>query len=94
VPAGAYYLGRPWREWARVVFQHTTMSSVINSAGWHTWNDEGRTSNVLFGEYDNSGPGSQGKRASFSTKLSSPVSISAILGNGYASKGFYDASYM
>lgn len=95
VTAGAFYLGRPWGAYARVVFQNTAMSAVINSAGWRIWNtgDE-RTSNVLFGEYNNSGTGSQGTRASFATKLSSAVPITTILTSSYASKGYYDASYM
>ena len=37
VPNGAYYLGRPWGQYARVVFQKTSMSAVINSAGWSVW---------------------------------------------------------
>ena len=95
VPAGAYYLGRPWGAYARVVFQKSSLSAVINTAGWHIWNtgDE-RTSNVLFGEYSNTGTGASGTRASFATKLSSAVSISTILTSSYASKGYYDASYM
>ena len=71
------------------------MSSVINGAGWRTWNSgDDRTSDVLFGEYGNSGPGSQGNRAPFSKKLGSAVSISTILGSGVSKKGYYDASYM
>jgi len=95
VANGAYYLGRPWREYARVVFQHTSMSAVINSAGWRIWNSgDERTSNVFFGEYGNSGTGASGTRAWFSTKLSSAVGISTVLGSGYASAGYYDAAYM
>ncbi|ROV87574.1 hypothetical protein VMCG_10596 [Cytospora schulzeri] len=95
VSSGAFYLGRPWGEYARVVFQNTSMSKVINSAGWHIWNtgDE-RTSDVLFGEYGNTGSGASGTRASFATKLSSPVAITTILGSKYASAGYYDSSYM
>lgn len=95
VPSGAYYLGRPWGEYADVTFQNTTMSSVINSEGWHVWNtaDE-RTSNVVFGEYANTGSGASGTRASFSKKLSSAVSITSILGSSYTTKAWYDASYM
>lgn len=37
VAAGTYYLGRPWGNYARVVFQNTVMSSVINAAGWSEW---------------------------------------------------------
>ncbi|KAI1073814.1 family 8 carbohydrate esterase [Whalleya microplaca] len=95
VPEGAYYLGRPWRAYARVVFQNTAMTNVINSKGWSIWNtgDE-RTGNVLFGEYKNSGDGASGTRASFATTLSSAVSIASILGSSYSSAGYYDASYM
>ncbi|KAM0250802.1 hypothetical protein ACHAP5_002019 [Fusarium lateritium] len=95
VANGAYYLGRPWRQYARVVFQKTSMSSVINSKGWSIWNTgEENTAHVLFGEYSNTGAGASGQRASFATKLSSAVSISTVLSGSYASKGFYDASYM
>ncbi|KAF9880840.1 pectinesterase [Colletotrichum karsti] len=95
VPDGAFYLGRPWGAYAQVVFQKTSMTGVINSAGWRIWNDgDPRTSNVLFGEYSNTGIGSQGTRASFSKKLSSAVAISSILGSSHTSAGYYDAAYM
>ncbi|KUI73936.1 Pectinesterase [Cytospora mali] len=95
VSDGAFYLGRPWGAYARVSFQSTSMSEVINSEGWHIWNtgDE-RTSDVLFGEYDNTGAGATGPRASFATELSSAVDISTILTSSYASQGYYDSSYM
>ncbi|RYO92946.1 hypothetical protein DL766_010412 [Monosporascus sp. MC13-8B] len=95
VPKGAYYLGRPWREYARVVFQNTAMSDVINPDGWRIWNSgDPRTSSVLFGEYQNSGKGASTKRANFATILKSPIDITTILGRGYTSAGYYDASYM
>ncbi|KAI3324213.1 carbohydrate esterase family 8 protein [Xylariaceae sp. AK1471] len=95
VPAGAYYLGRPWSKYAQVVFQNTSMSSVINKDGWHIWNtgDE-RTDSILFGEYDNSGDGAAGPRANFATMLDSPMEISDILTSSYSSANYYDASYM
>jgi pectinesterase len=93
VTEGTYYLGRPWTEYARVVFQKTTLSDVINSAGWIEWSSsEPNTEDVLFGEYDNSGDGASGTRASFAEKLSSAVSISSILGSGYTS--WVDTSYL
>lgn len=78
-----------------MVYQNTEMSDVINSAGWHVWNtgDE-RTDDVLFGEYNSTGAGASGTRASFATKLSSPVDITTILGDDYESQRYYDASYM
>lgn len=95
VPAGAYYLGRPWRDYARVVFQRTSMTSVINGAGWHIWNTgDDNTAHVYFGEYDNTGTGASGTRASFATELSAAVPIETILTSEYESEGYYDASYM
>ena len=95
VANGAYYLGRPWRDHARVVFQHTSMSSVINSAGWREWgSSDPKTCCVLFGEYGNTGPGASGQRASFSTKLSTPIQIAEILGDGFETAGFFDAAYL
>ena len=95
VPDGAYYLGRPWREYARVVFQNTGLSAVINSAGWKAWNDDDpRTDGVLFGEYNNSGEGASTSRADFATILDSPVDITTILGSDYTGAGYYDDAYM
>ncbi|KAK3904819.1 carbohydrate esterase [Staphylotrichum tortipilum] len=93
VKTGAYYLGRPWRNYARVVFQQTSLSGVVNAAGWKIWNtgDE-RTDHVTFAEYGNSGDGSKGTRASFATKLSAPVTITAVLGSDY--KNWVDTSYL
>ncbi|KAK4125819.1 carbohydrate esterase family 8 protein [Parathielavia appendiculata] len=93
VAAGAYYLGRPWRSFSRVVFQNTKMSNVVNPAGWAIWNNgDARTGNVTYAEYKNSGEGSKGTRASFATKLSSAVSISEILGSDY--KTWVDRAYL
>lgn len=92
VQAGAYFLGRPWGAFARVVFQSTSMTNVINSAGWHIWNtgDE-RTKNTVFGEFANTGDGSKGTRA-FGKKNSAAVPITTILGSDY--KTWVDASYL
>lgn len=93
--AGAYYLGRPWRPYARVVFQNTALSAVINGEGWRIWNDDDpRTDNVLFGEYNNSGAGASTSRADFATILNSAVAINSVLGSGHKNAGYYDASYM
>ncbi|PNS14545.1 hypothetical protein CAC42_3831 [Sphaceloma murrayae] len=95
VPNGAYYLGRPWREFARVTVQNTAMTSVINAAGWRAWNSgDTRTSNVVFQEVGNTGAGASGTRASFAKKISSPVAITQILGSGYASASYVDKAYL
>ncbi|KAE8380240.1 pectin lyase fold/virulence factor [Aspergillus bertholletiae] len=93
VPAGTYYLGRPWSQYARVLFQKTSMSDVVNSAGWSEWSTtQANTENVTFAEFGNTGAGAKGKRASFSEKLSEPVSISTILGSDWSS--WVDTSYI
>lgn len=90
---GTVYLGRPWTEYARVVFQYTDLSAIINSAGWEVWSSsESNTEDVLFGEYGNDGTGASGTRASFSEKLSSPIAITTILGSDYAD--WVDTTYL
>lgn len=93
VGEGTYYLGRPWTEYARVVFQNTVLSDAINSAGWIEWSSsEPNTEDVLFGEFDNSGYGAEGTRASFATTLSAAIPITYILGSNY--KDWVDTSYI
>lgn len=71
------------------------MSAVINNAGWSIWStgDE-RTETAYFGEYGNTGAGASGPRASFATAMTSPVSITSVLGSNYTSAAWYDSSYM
>ncbi|PWY85876.1 pectinesterase pmeA [Aspergillus sclerotioniger CBS 115572] len=93
VPSGTYYLGRPWSQYARVLFQKTSMTDVINSLGWTEWStSEPNTENVTFQEYGNTGAGAKGTRASFSEKIDEPVSISTILGSDW--EDWVDTSYI
>ena len=95
---GANYLGRPWGEFARVVFQYTDLSAVVNPAGWSVWNAGAeRISNVSYGEFDNTGPGSfptEGPRANFSSQLAAPVQRGDILGEGYEAEWWVDMDYL
>ncbi|KAF8324030.1 pectin lyase-like protein [Clavulina sp. PMI_390] len=85
------YLGRPWADYARVIFQSCSLSSVVPAAGWSQWSSSTpNTDHVTFAEYGNTGSGASGTRASFATKLSSPVSITTVLG----STSWIDSSYM
>ncbi|KAB8254390.1 pectin lyase fold/virulence factor [Aspergillus pseudonomiae] len=93
VPSGTYYLGRPWSQYARVLFQETSMTDVVNPAGWSEWSTtEANTENVTFAEYGNTGAGAKGTRASFAEKFSEPVSISTILGSDWTQ--WVDTSYI
>jgi len=98
IAAGTNYLGRPWKSYARVVFQITYLSDVIEPAGWSIWSTSSpNTDDVTFAEYNNNGPGTvleEGPRASFSEQLSSPVTIESVLGSSYASQWWVDTSYL
>ncbi|TGO43996.1 hypothetical protein BOTNAR_1016g00010 [Botryotinia narcissicola] len=92
------YLGRPWRDYARVVFQNSFLGDNIKAAGWQEWSTSTpNTDGVTFGEYKNYGPGSvleEGPRANFSSQLTAPIDITTVLGPSYTSEFYYDASYM
>ena len=92
---GVYYLGRPWRNFARVVFQNTELSKVINPAGWVIWNvGDDRTNETYFGEFKNTGAGAQGQRANFTKEIQSPIAIETVLGADYASAKYVDRKYL
>ncbi|KAB5589047.1 Pectinesterase [Ceratobasidium theobromae] len=80
---GDQYLGRPWRNYARVIVQETRIASHVVAAGWSTWsNARANTDKVLFGEYANTGAGAwKNGRASFATNLTAAVPILTVLGN-------------
>jgi pectinesterase len=93
VADGAYFLGRPWRNFARVVFQRTELGRVVNPAGWAIWNvgDE-RTDEVVYGEFKNKGPGAKGERAAFAVELGEEVAVETVLGDGY--EGWVDGKFL
>lgn len=66
----SFYLGRPWRPYARTVFLHTEMAAHIKPEGWHNWGKVENESTVFYAEYKSSGPGAQAlKRVSWSRQL-------------------------
>ncbi|QRW09745.1 pectinesterase [Ceratobasidium sp. AG-Ba] len=89
---GSCYLGRPWREYARVIVQNSNIGSNIVAAGWKVWSDsDTRTGHVYYGEYANTGSGAwRSGRVSFATKMTSGVSIATVLG----STSWIDSAYM
>lgn len=53
-----FTLGRPWSEFARVIVKHSYLGSVVEPAAWSLWSPtDTRLGHVLFGEYQNQGPG-------------------------------------
>jgi len=52
------YLGRPWRDYARVVFIKCYLDKQINDQGWKNWDKTNRDQTAFYAEYENTGPGS------------------------------------
>ena len=54
------YLGRPWREYARVTLKNCFLGDHIKKEGWHDWGKQGAHANSLFIEEGSRGPGAEG----------------------------------
>ncbi|KAL5698590.1 pectinesterase [Ranunculus cassubicifolius] len=54
------YLGRPWKEYSTTVIMETDITAIVNPLGWIVWNlsDPIPPSTINYGEYKNTGPGS------------------------------------
>lgn len=50
-PQHAAYIGRPWRDYARVVLTHCAIGTHIHPAGFHDWGKKRAHRTVLFAEY-------------------------------------------
>jgi Pectin methylesterase len=53
----AFYLGRPWRPYAHVVFIGCELGEVIKTQGWHNWGKMSNEETVKYAEYENTGEG-------------------------------------
>ncbi|KAF9561796.1 pectinesterase [Agrocybe pediades] len=96
--AGKIFLGRPWGDFAKVIFKNTLITAPLNQTIWSIWNpgDE-RTDDVFFAEYNSTGSGIlHPARPSFSTVLSeaqaATYNISSAVGNNFAS--WVDLDYL
>lgn len=56
-PANSYYLGRPWRPWAKTVFMYCQVAGTVRPAGWHNWGKVENETSAYYAEYGNSGDG-------------------------------------
>ncbi|PRD46503.1 pectinesterase family protein [Sphingobacterium haloxyli] len=52
-----FYLGRPWRPYAKVVFMHCILPEFIVPEGWHNWGKESNEQTAFYAEYKNKGGG-------------------------------------
>ncbi|KAL3457955.1 pectin lyase fold/virulence factor [Aspergillus heterothallicus] len=86
--SGDVYLGRPWRVLARVIYQNSALSDIINPAGWTTM-AEGAT--PLYYEIGNSGDGADTSERLYESSISAAVDKNTVLGSGWST--WIDRSY-
>lgn len=93
----AIYLGRPWGDYARVIFKNTFVTAPLNKGIWSIWNtgDE-RTDNVLFADYNTTGPGvpSGASRPSFVTVFNASQASAYNISTAVGSSSWVDADYL
>ena len=76
------YLGRPWRDYAKVVFMNCELGAHILPEGWSNWNGTSRDQTACYAEYKNTGPGAnQETRIDWSHQLSSAQAAEYTLEN-------------
>ncbi|WOH15884.1 hypothetical protein DCAR_0935431 [Daucus carota subsp. sativus] len=52
------YLGRPWKEYSRMIVMNSDIDGFINPSGWDIWlPNKPNTQHSYIGEYNNKGPG-------------------------------------
>ncbi len=53
------FLGRPWRDYAKVIFLNTEMGAHIQAAGWSEWHkgETKRLETATYAEFHSTGPG-------------------------------------
>jgi polygalacturonase len=75
------WLGRPWREWASVVFLNSTMAAHIAPQGWREWRPGDTTylNTVYYAEFDSRGPGGNTQKRDPHTHILSPAESAAFL---------------
>lgn len=68
---GSFFLGRPWRPFAKVVYLNCEVGKVINVKGWHNWENTDNEKTAYYAEYKSGGESAApGLRVSWSHQLS------------------------
>jgi pectinesterase len=69
-PDSSFYLGRPWRPYANVVFLDCKISKVIHPQGWNNWGNAENEKTAFYAEYNCTGDGANtSKRATWAKQL-------------------------
>jgi pectinesterase len=66
-----FFLGRPWREYSRVVVMHTALPAALAAGGWSPWRAGEQPTLTDYAEFENTGAGAATSgRVSWSRQLS------------------------
>jgi len=84
----AFYLGRPWRPYAHVVFIECDLGDVIKAEGWHNWGNRSNEETSKYAEYKSEGMGAnQRNRVPWSDQLTDAqiqnYSLHKVLGEAF-----------
>ncbi|WP_316844769.1 pectinesterase family protein [Pedobacter psychrodurus] len=80
--ANSFYLGRPWRPYAKVAYLHCELPDFIRPEGWNSWGKESNEKTAYYAEYKSMGKGADPKnRANWSHQLTSEEYKAYILEN-------------
>jgi pectinesterase len=56
-PASSFYLGRPWRPYAKTVFINCYLDRQVMAEGWNNWSNAANEKTAFYAEYNNHGEG-------------------------------------
>jgi pectinesterase len=69
-PEHSFYLGRPWRPYAKTVWINCSLGKMIKPEGWHNWNKPDAEKTAYYAEYGSKGEGANaGARVAWSHPL-------------------------
>ncbi|XP_061342208.1 putative pectinesterase 10 [Gastrolobium bilobum] len=69
--SGQVNLGRAYRNYSRVIFQETYLSSVVTPEGWNSWRFNGQEYKFTYAEVNCTGPGANTSKRLWEKKLTS-----------------------
>ncbi len=86
-PSNSFYLGRPWRPHAKVVYLNCILDNIIKAEGWHNWGKTSNEKTAYYAEYNCSGKGSNiNKRVDWAYQLTTEQAEAYTLENIFSKK--------
>ncbi|HKJ43464.1 MAG TPA: pectinesterase family protein [Sunxiuqinia sp.] len=79
---GKVFLGRPWRDYANVVYLNCDFGDFIRPEGWHNWSKPEREKTAFYAEHHNTGAGADtAQRVAWSHQLTNLQAQKYTVGN-------------